>query len=85
MNAYATVLIVYATMCAFLSCFGICIVKHMLAWVKRTKCHPPLLALLAFTLVSDNKDKNKQNIKSQAPAFSFHISEGNFSHDCQHS
>jgi hypothetical protein len=48
----------------------------MLAWVKCTKCHPPLLALLVFTLVSDNKDENKQNIKSQDPALSFHISEG---------
>lgn len=85
MNAYATVIIVYATMSAFLSCFGICIVRHMLAWVKCTKCHPPLLALLVFTLVSDNKDKNKQNLKSQDPALSFCISVGNFSHDCQHS
>jgi len=62
MNAHATAIIVYATMCAFLSCFAICIVKHMLAWVKCTKCHSQLLALSVFTLVSDNKDKNTQNM-----------------------
>lgn len=33
--------------------------------VKCTKCHPPLLALSVFTLVSDNKDKNTQNKKAK--------------------
>lgn len=48
MNAHATVIIVYATMCAFLSCFAICIVKTFVSMGKMHKMSSSTVSSFSF-------------------------------------